>query len=80
MIALPLSIVAIYANQSQDQITNSQIDYWHFVEEYTSSGEFTGGGMAPPWSLGFIGSPDSHVYNFGMTQYGLPADIAWMKA
>jgi hypothetical protein len=80
VIVIPISVVAIFANQNEETITLSQIGYWHFVEEKTTEGYFTGGGMSPTWSLGFISVPDSHVYIQGVTQYSLNAANLWMNA
>jgi hypothetical protein len=80
LIVIPMSIVAIFANQDQENITLSQIDYWHFVEEKTIAGNFSGGGMCPSWSLGFVGSPDSHVYVQGLTQFNMKDANLWLQS
>ena len=36
--------------------------------------------MSPTWSLGFIDSPDSHIYVQGVTEFSLNAVNLWMNA
>jgi uncharacterized membrane protein len=55
VVALPLSIISLHGNQSQDHTSLSQRAYWHFIEDKTTEGRFTGGGMVRTWSLDYLG-------------------------
>jgi hypothetical protein len=76
LLVAPLSIIALHGDQAVDNITASQRAYWHFIEQNTTEGYFTGGGMVTSWSLGYLGS---QIYDNGINNYTVSITEEWDK-
>lgn len=67
VLMLPLSIIALHGNAAMDSISPSQLLYWHFIEDHTTHGRFTGGGMVITWSMKYMGF---QIYDNGIIDIG----------